>query len=77
VGIALVIAGSLVLMTFFAAGFDFLTKRRNKLDQETKETVLEMGRRLGILEQTISEKNDRVTQLESELSFLRKLLEKQ
>jgi hypothetical protein len=77
VGIALVIAGGVVLMTFFAAGFDFLTKRRNKLDKETKQTVLEMGRRLGILEQAISEKNDRVTQLENELSFVRKLLEKQ
>jgi hypothetical protein len=75
-GLALVIAGGLVLMTLFASGFDFLTKRRNRIDDETKKTVVDMEKRLVSLEQVIKEKDDKVTQLESDLSFMRKLIEK-
>ena len=76
-GIALVIAGGVVLMTFFAAGFDFLTKRRQKVDNETKQTVVLLETRVANLEQTVKEKDDKVTALEGELSFLRRLIEKQ
>ena len=76
-GIALVIAGGVVLMTFFAAGFDFLTKRRQKVDNETKQTVVQLETRVANLEQTVKEKDDKVTALEGELSFLRRLIEKQ
>ena len=76
-GTILVIVGGVVVLTFVAAGFDFLTKRRNRLDDETKQTVREMERRIANLEQTVQEKDGRVTQLENDLSFLRKLIEKQ
>jgi ethanolamine utilization cobalamin adenosyltransferase len=75
-GIALIIAGGVVLMTFFASGFDYLTKRRKKLDDETKKTVAEMEKRLASLEQVVKEKDDRMTQLEGDLSFMKKLIEK-
>ena len=33
-------------MTAFASGFDFLTKRRNKIDNETKLKVIEMAKKV-------------------------------
>ena len=74
--IALIIAGGVVLVTVFASGFDFLTKRRNKLDNETKNTVVELQRRVATLEQIVKDKDDKVQQLENDLSFMRKLIEK-
>jgi predicted nuclease with TOPRIM domain len=74
--IALIIAGALVLMTFFGAGFDYLTKRRNKLDQETKNKVIELEKKIEILEAKIDERNDKIVQLEHDVSFVNKLLEK-
>jgi predicted nuclease with TOPRIM domain len=74
--IALIIAGGLVLMTFFAAGFDFLTKRRNKLDQETKNKVIGLEKKIHILEAKIDERDDKIKQLEHDVSFVNKLLEK-
>jgi hypothetical protein len=75
-GIALVIVGGLVLMTAFAAGFDFLTKRRNKLDNETKQKVGELERKIAALELRATAKDDRIEQLETDFAFLNKLLEK-
>ena len=75
-GIALVIVGGLVLMTVFATGFDFMTKRRNRVDNETKQKVVELERKMAALEQTTMEKDDKIAQLESEFAFLNKLLEK-
>jgi len=75
-GVALVIAGGLVLMTFFAAGFDFLTKRRTRLDNETKQRVLQMEQRLAVLDQTVRDKDARLAQLENDLTFLNRLLDK-
>ncbi|MBN1798661.1 MAG: hypothetical protein JW822_08780 [Spirochaetales bacterium] len=74
--IALIIAGGLVLMTFFAAGFDFLTKRRNKIDQETKTKVIELEKKIDILEAKIDERNEKIGQLEHDVLFVHKLLEK-
>ena len=74
--IALIIAGGLVLMTFFAAGFDFLTKRRNRLDNETKKKVIELENKFNRMEAVIDDRNDTIAQLEKEVSFVTKLLEK-
>ena len=76
-GTILVIVGGVVVLTFVAAGFDFLTKRRNRVDEETKKTVREMERRIANLEETVREKDQNVARLEGDLSFLRKLIEKQ
>jgi len=75
-GIALIIVGGLVLMTIFASGFDFLTKRRNKLDDETKKKVAELETKVLALEQLAKEKDDRIGQLENDFAFVNKLLEK-
>ncbi len=75
-GIALIITGGLTLMTFFAAGFDFLTKRRNKIDEETKNKVLEIEKKINILEAEIEDRNNKILQLENDYSFVTKLLEK-
>ncbi len=65
--IAFIIVGGLVLMTAFASGFDFLTKRRNKLDNETKAKVIEMEKKVANLELMINDKNERIVRLENGL----------
>ena len=75
-GITLIITGGLVLMTLFAAGFDFLTKRRNKVDNDTKNKVVELEKKLAILESMITERNENILQLENNVSFVTKLIEK-
>ncbi len=75
-GIAFVIVGGLVLMTAFASGFDYLTKRRNKLDNETKQKVVDLEKRMIAMEQTGREKDARIAQLENDYTFLNRLLEK-
>jgi len=74
--IALIISGGVVLVTFFAAGFDFLTKRRHRLDDATRETVVELQRRVATLEQIAKDKDEKVDQLENDLSFMKKLIDK-
>jgi hypothetical protein len=74
--IALIIVGGLVLMTIFASGFDFLTKRRNKLDNDTKLKVIELEEKVSTLERMSNDKDDKINQLDSDLSFLNKLIEK-
>ncbi len=75
-GLAFIIVGGVVLMTVFASGFDFLTKRRNRLDNETKLKVDEMEKKVAHLELLINDKNEKMLQLENDVSFLNKLLEK-
>jgi len=74
--IALVIAGAVVLMTAFAAGFDFLSKRRARLDDQTRAQVQQMEGRVHALELAVGEKEQRISQLETELRFFSRLLDK-
>ena len=76
-GIALVIVGGVTLITIVGMAFDFLTKRRKRTDDETTQTVAQMEKRIANLEQAVKEKDDRMAALEGELSFLRRLIEKQ
>ncbi len=73
--IALIIVGGLVVMTIFGTGFDFLNKRRNKTDNETKQKVIELESKVNNLERIINDNNEKIAQLEGDLSFLNKLLE--
>ncbi|MBN2442661.1 MAG: hypothetical protein JXJ04_15000 [Spirochaetales bacterium] len=75
-GIAFIIVGGLVLMTLFAAGFDFLTKRRKTLDNATITKVAELEKKVAILESLVNDKNDRIAQLEEDVSFVNKFIEK-
>ncbi len=74
--ITLIIVGGLVVMTIFGTGFDFLNKRRNKLDNKTKQKVIELENRVNNLERIIHDNNEKIAQLEGDLAFLNKLLEK-
>lgn len=74
-GIALIIVGGLVLMTLFASGFDYLTKRRKRVDDETKARVVELEGKLAALENQLHDSNERIGQLEGDLSFMNKLIE--
>ncbi len=73
--ITLIIVGGLVVMTIFGTGFDFLTKRRKKLDNVTKQKVIELENKVNNLERIIHDNNERIAQVEGDLSFLNKLLE--
>ena len=75
-GIVLVITGGVVLMSVLGMGFDYLTKRRKRVDNETKAKVEQLEKEVHQLAQIVSERDQRVTQLESDLQFLNRLLEK-
>ncbi len=75
--ITLIICGSVVLISLFAAGFDFLTKRRNKIDEETKIKVMELEKKVSILESIIDDRDNKMSQLENNVSFVTRLIEKQ
>ena len=47
-GIVLIIVGGLALMTLFAAGFDYLSKKRQRLDTETKKKVMELEKKVNL-----------------------------
>lgn len=74
--ITLIICGSLVLISLFAAGFEFLAKRRNKIDIETRIKVIELEKKVTILESIIDERDNKMSQLENDVSFVTKLIEK-
>jgi hypothetical protein len=75
-GITLIIVGGLVLMTVFASGFDYLSKKRKRLDDATKKKVDELEKKVAQLESLVHDKNDRIMQLEEDVSFVTKLIEK-
>jgi hypothetical protein len=74
--ITLIIVGGFVLMTVFASGFDYLSKRGKRLDNQTKAKLAELERKVADLEQVLSDKGDRILRLENDYNFLNKLLEK-
>ncbi len=74
--IAFIITGGVVLMTALAAGLDFLSKRRKGVDNQTRSKVEALEKKLHDLEQAVNEKDNRIAQLESDFSFLNRLLEK-
>lgn len=74
-GIALVIAGGLVLMTLIASGADYLTKRA-KVSGGLGETRLkELEKRIMMLEQQDEDKNEKIEKLERDMGFINKLIE--
>ena len=74
--ITLIIVGGFVLMTVFASGFDYLSKRGKRLDNETTAKVAELERKVAELEQVLADKGERLLRLENDHAFLTKLLEK-
>ncbi len=74
-GIALVVTGGIVLVTVFASVFDYLSKKNKGLNKDAIKKVDELEKRLNILESTIEDRNERIEKLESDLSFMTKLIE--
>ena len=72
----LIIVGGLVLMTGLASGFDYLGKKRKRLDDETKNKVAELEQKIFALESGIELRDEKISQLESDVSFVHKLIEK-
>lgn len=73
--IALIIAGGVVLTSAVAGYFDYLSKRSKGAGKELEASVRELGEKVGILEARLEEKEGRVARLESDLSFLNRLIE--
>lgn len=74
-GIALVIAGGLVLMTLFASMFSYLGEKKKRLDPKVEERLALIEHRLEALESKSLEKDDRLAQLASEVTFVSRLIE--
>ncbi len=74
--IALVIVGGITVMTLVAASFDYLTKRAKTVDKETRAKVEDLALRLKALEASQPAKDERIAQLEQEVGFVTKLLER-
>jgi hypothetical protein len=73
--IALIITGGVVLVSIIAGLFDFLTKRKKKADHVLENKVTEIEQKLQKLEGKLLEKDERINQLESEISFVTRLIE--
>ena len=74
-GIAIVIAGAVVLTTVAASLFDYLGKRRRGRDPALEAKVAELEKRVESAEARLAERDERLSQLESDLSFVNKLIE--
>ncbi len=74
-GVALVIAGGLVLMTLVASLFSYLGEKRKRLDPQIEEKIARFEQRLAAIEAKADEKEERIAQLESEITFVTKLIE--
>ena len=74
-GIALIIVGGIVLTTITASLFDYLGKRRRSADPELAGRMAVLEQRLAAAEAKIGERDERIAQVETELSFMSKLIE--
>lgn len=74
--IALIIVGGLTLMTFVAAGFDFLTKRRVRMEDETRQKVAELESQVADLKKRVESQSEQITSLDGDVTFVHRLLDK-
>lgn len=74
--IALVIVGGLTAMTLIAAGFDYLGRRAKRSDPKLEQRIAELERRVELLDDASAEKDEKLLRLQSELSFVNRLLDK-
>jgi len=75
VGITLVIVGGLALMTLFAAGFDYLGKKKGRNDTAMEQRVAVLEKKAEELEKSLMEKENKIGALEGNVSFMNRLLE--
>jgi hypothetical protein len=73
--IALIIVAGLVLMTGVASGFDYMGKRKLKTGEDLEKRLAAMEQKLALIEDAGREKDAKIEQLGTDLSFMHKLLE--
>jgi hypothetical protein len=73
-GITLIIVGGLVLLTAVAGAFDYLGKRAKTPDRSMAARIEGLEARIGSLETRSLDKDERIAKLESELTFVNRLL---
>lgn len=77
--IALIVVGGIVIISVVASGFDYLGKKRaadpGGLSSALSDKVAVLEKRVAFLEEELSEKNVRLEQLRTDVSFMHKLLE--
>ncbi len=74
-GVVLIIAGSVVLVTISAGLFDYLGKRAGAQPKALEARIATLEQRLAELEHGGTERDEAVRKLEGELSFMTNLLE--
>jgi hypothetical protein len=72
--IALIITGGVVLSVFFGSLFDFLAKKKKKSDKINENKIKVLEQKLAALEARILDKDERIDQLEHEITFINKLI---
>jgi len=73
--IAIIISSGLVLMTFFAALFDYFARKKKYLDDDARSKVFELERKVNILETLVNNRDENIYQLEKDVTFVTKLLQ--
>ena len=75
-GIALIVVGGLVLMTLISVvGSALGGKKKEHADKQTESRIAATEERLLSLEAKIMDRDERIAQLEHEVSFVNKLIE--
>ena len=75
-GIALIIVGGIVLTSAVTAMFDYLGKAKKAAgNQELENRLSTIEKQFIILEDKLTEKDERIHRLETEVSFVNKLIE--
>ena len=75
-GITLIIVGGVVTISVIASVFDYLGKKKKGAGSEIRAKVLELEKKVELLEANVHEKAGKIEQLETDLGFMNKLLEK-
>lgn len=73
-GIALVIVGGLVLMTLAASAFSYLGEKKKGVDPNIVKKIEAIEERLSSLEAGTGQVDERIQQIENDVSFVNKLL---
>lgn len=75
-GITVIIVGGVVIVTVITTLFDYLGKRSKGASPELERRIETLEKRLGLVDLAIAEKDEKIKQLEEEVSFVNRLLEK-
>jgi len=74
-GITLVIVGGIVLCTVIGVTFDYLGKKKSGIDPQLEERITTLEQKQNVLENLITEKTEKIEQLNKEVAFVNKLLD--